>query len=128
MFDPALEALVHGQNFATLTTLNPQGVPQSSIMWIDCDHENLLINTEVARAKFRNISHNPLVTILIWDRENPYHYVEVRGLVGDTVIGKPADEHLENLARKYTGEAFAGTIESQRVILKITPTRTRAVD
>ncbi|MHB1732814.1 TIGR03618 family F420-dependent PPOX class oxidoreductase [Ferrimicrobium acidiphilum] len=128
MLDQTLEALVHGQNFATLTTLTPQGVPQSSVMWIDCDHEHLLINTEVARAKFRNISHNPVVTVLVWDRDNPYRYVEVRGIVHDTITGDLADEHLEQLARKYTGEAFAGTIESSRVILKIKPTRTRAVD
>lgn len=128
MLDPVLEALVHDKNFATLTTLSPKGVPQSSVMWIDCDHECLLINTETGRAKFRNISLNPLVTVLIWDRDNPYHYVEVRGIVRDTVTGTLADDHLEELAIKYTGEAFAGSRETPRVILKIAPTRTRAVD
>ncbi|WP_298344324.1 TIGR03618 family F420-dependent PPOX class oxidoreductase [Ferrimicrobium sp.] len=128
MLDPALEALVHDNNFASLTTLAPGGEPQTSVMWIDCDHEHLFINTEIARAKFRNISQNPHVSVLVWERENPYHYVEVRGLVTATTLGDRANDHLEELARRYTGQAFAGTIESARVIVEITPTRTRVVD
>ncbi|WP_298207460.1 TIGR03618 family F420-dependent PPOX class oxidoreductase [Ferrimicrobium sp.] len=128
MLDPALEALVHDKNFASLTTLTADGTPQASIMWIDCDHEHLLINTEVARAKFRNVSHNPQVNVLIWERTNPYHYVEVRGVVTSMTRGSRAADHLEELARKYTGQAFAGTVESDRVILEITPKRIRVVD
>ena len=128
MLDPALEQLAHGQNFAVLTTLTPQGHAQSSVMWVDCDHDHLLINTEVGRAKFHNITRQPNVTVLLWDRDNPYHYVEVRGAVTATITGSVADQQLEQLARKYTGQAFAGDIESERVILEITPERTRVVD
>jgi PPOX class probable F420-dependent enzyme len=97
-------------------------------MWVDCDHDHLLINTEVGRAKFHNITRQPNVTVLLWDRDNPYHYVEVRGAVTATITGAAADQQLEQLARKYTGQAFAGDIESERVILEITPERTRVVD
>ncbi|MEX6428320.1 MAG: PPOX class F420-dependent oxidoreductase [Ferrimicrobium sp.] len=128
MLDPALEDLVHGPNFAVLTTLTPHGTAQSSVMWIDCDHDHLLINTEVGRAKYRNIVQNPTVTLLVWDRNNPYHYCEVRGTVNTAITGPTAREQLEDLALKYTGQAFAGTIESERVILEITPHRTRVVD
>jgi general stress protein 26 len=46
--------LARGQNFAALTTLLPNGHPQTQVMWVDADDQRLLINTEVHRQKFRN--------------------------------------------------------------------------
>ena len=48
-------------------------------MWVDADDDHVLINTEVHRAKFKAVERDPRVTVMIWERENPYSYVEVRG-------------------------------------------------
>ena len=54
---------VHG----VLTTLMPDGMPQSSIVWVDYDGENVLINTTLERQKGRNMQLNPKVTVLVID-------------------------------------------------------------
>jgi PPOX class probable F420-dependent enzyme len=125
MLDSLLEELVHEPNFAAFTTLMPDGKPQTSIMWIDCDHDHLLINTEEQRQKFKNILRDPRVTVVVWDRENPYRYVEARGTVVEIVRGQPAREHIDQVSQKYTGGPYANPIGSPRVLLKIEPARQR---
>ncbi len=116
-------ALCQGLNFAAFTTLLPDGHPQTQLMWVDCDAGTLLINTEIHRVKFENIERDPRVSVTVWDRTNPYSYVEVRGRVVESVRGSLAREHIDQLARKYTGTDYANEITSERVILKIAPDR-----
>lgn len=116
-------ALCQGPNFAAFTTLFPDGHPQTQLMWVDCDAGTLLINTEIHRVKFENIERDPRVSVTVWDRTNPYSYVEVRGRVVESVRGSLAREHIDQLARKYTGTDYANEITSERVILKIAPDR-----
>lgn len=121
--DPRLTELATGANFAALTTLFEDGSPQTQVMWVDADDEHVLVNTEVHRAKFRNVQRDPRVTVTIWDRENPYAYVEVRGRVTDTVGGDEARDHIDACAQRYMGKDYPNPIQSERVILRITPDR-----
>ena len=127
MLDKEVMTLAQGKNFAVLTTLLPDGQPMSHVMWVDADEEHLLINTEVHRQKFKNISRDPRVTVTVIDASNPYLYAEVRGRVANTVKGKAAREHIDKLSDKYTGQPYDPTaITSERVILQIVPERQRS--
>ena len=100
---PMVLELARGQNFAALTTLLPGGHPQTQVMWVDADDQHLLINTEVHRQKFRNVERDPRVTVTIWDKEDPYRFVEVRGEVVEKVKGSEARKHIDELSQKYRG-------------------------
>ena len=119
---PKVVELARGKNFAALTTLLPGGHPQTQVMWVDAD-EHLLINTEVHRQKFKNVERDPRVTITIWDREDPYRFVEVRGEVVGKVKGAAARDHIDKLSYKYRGGPYGTKIRSERVILRIAPFR-----
>jgi PPOX class probable F420-dependent enzyme len=123
MLDEAIKKLATGKNIAAVTTLLPDGTPMTQPLWVDADDDHLLLNTEVHRQKFRNIRRDPRVTVAIWDSADPYFYVEVRGEVAETVQGPEARAHIDELARKYTGSDYAGTVQSERVILKVAPTK-----
>ncbi len=123
MLDDGVRKLASGKNFAALTTLLPGGQPQTHVMWVDCDDEHVLINTEVHRRKFKNVEADPRVTVAIWDAENPYSFAEVRGRVVETITGDDALASINAMARKYTGADYAPEIQSERVILKIAPDR-----
>lgn len=125
MLNDDVVKLCQGANFAALTTLFDDGTPQTQVMWVGCDDEHVLINTEVHRAKFRNTEADPRVTVMIWDAENPYSYVEVRGHVVATVTGDEAVAHINELSHKYMGADYGRPIQSERVILKIAPDRQR---
>jgi PPOX class probable F420-dependent enzyme len=120
---PKVVELVRGKNFAALTTLLPDGHPQTQVMWVDADDDRLLINTEVHRQKFKNVERDPRVTLTIWDGEAPYRFVEVRGEVVGITRGQEAREHIDELSHKYHGRPYRTKIRSERVILRIAPFR-----
>ena len=120
---PEVVELARGKNFAALTTLLPDGHPQTQVMWVDADDDHLLINTEVHRQKFKNVERDPRVTITIWDVEDPYRFVEVRGEVVGKSRGPEAREHIDKLSHKYHGRPYGTKIRSERVILRIAPLR-----
>lgn len=121
--DEQVRTLATGPNFAALTTLFEDGSPQTQVMWIDADDDHLLINTEAHRAKFRNVQRDPRVAVAIWDRDDPYRYVEVRGRVTATIGGAEARAHIDRCAERYTGAGYAPRIQSERVVLQVTPDR-----
>ncbi len=121
---PSVVQLARGQNFAALTTILPSGHPQTQAMWVDANEQHLLVNTEVHRQKFRNVERDPRVTLMIWDKEDPYRFVEVRGEVVEKVRGPEAREHIDKLSHKYRGTPYPQTrIRSERVMLRIAPLR-----
>ena len=122
-FHPMVLELARGQNFAALTTLLPGGHPQTQVMWVDANEQHLLINTEVHRQKFRNVERDPRVTVTIWDKEDPYRFVEVRGEVVEKVKGQEARKHIDELSQKYRGKPYQTQIRSERVVLRIAPLR-----
>ena len=126
MLDKEVKILAQGNNFAAFTTLLPGGAPMTHAMWVDADDAHLLINTEVHRRKFLNVTADPRVAVMVIDATNSYHYAEVRGRVVATVTGPEARQHIDFLSQKYNGTLFPGeNIKSERVILRIAPNRQR---
>lgn len=111
--------LLREPNFATVGTLNPDGSPQLTVVWIDWDGEHVLFNTAAGRRKPRNLERDPRVSVLVADREDGYRWVAVRGSAELTTAG--ADEHIDKLARKYTGEGWQPKLGEQRLLVRIRP-------
>ncbi|MDX1449292.1 MAG: PPOX class F420-dependent oxidoreductase [Acidimicrobiia bacterium] len=123
MLQEKTKALATGKNFAVLTTLMPDGSPQSHVMWVDADDTHLYINTEIHRQKFKNIQRDPRVTVTVIDSDDGYSFVEVRGRVVETIGGQRARDHIDELSQRYFGRPYRNQIKSERVILKIEPQR-----
>jgi PPOX class probable F420-dependent enzyme len=126
LLEEKVKQLAKAPNYGTITTLLPDGSPATHVMWVDCDDEYVLINTETHRAKFANVRRDPRVSVVIWDEGDPYSYAEIRGEVVETIAGSVARDHIDELSQKYTGGPYKNPIGSERVILKIAPTRQRA--
>ena len=121
--DADIKELATGPNFAAFTTLFADGRPQTQIMWVDADEDHVLINTEVHRAKFRNVERDPRVTVTIWEADNPYRYAEIRGRVTEVVRGQAARDHIDACSERYFGKPYPNEVQSERAILRITPDR-----
>ncbi|MCD6053414.1 MAG: class probable F420-dependent enzyme [Rubrobacteraceae bacterium] len=63
------------------------------------------------------------MTVTIWDKEDPYRFVEVRGEVVEKVKGQEARDHIDELSQKYRGKPYQTRIQSERVVLRIAPSR-----
>ncbi|MFI9778619.1 PPOX class F420-dependent oxidoreductase [Streptomyces sp. NPDC051956] len=118
-----VRALADGPNFAALTTLMPDGTPQTQVVWVAVEGDHLVINSEVERQKVRNLRRDPRATLMMWQRDNPYRYAEVRGhVVAEELQGARA--HIDELSRKYVGRPYPDRdINSDRIILRIAPDR-----
>ena len=94
--------LLDGPNFAVLATINPDGGPQTSAMWVGRDGDDALFSTIEGRRKTRNMRRDPRVSITVFDSADPYLYVELRGTVTFTEdVGRTFDI---GLSWKYDGK------------------------
>jgi len=94
--------LVDGRNYAVLATVNPDGSPQTSVMWVGRDGADLLFSTVEGRLKHRNMVRDPRVSVTIIDSADPENYVELRGTASMTPdIGSEFDNQL---SWKYDGK------------------------
>ena len=73
--------------FAVLTTVNADGGPQSSVVWLRTEGDDLVFSTIRGRLKCRNMEREPRVSVCAYDPADPYTYVEVRGTVTMTEDG-----------------------------------------
>jgi len=126
MLDPAIRDLAKGRNFGSISFHLSNDAIGTHVMWVDADDEHVLINTEVHRAKYKAMTANPSVTVTIWSSENAYSYAEVRGKVTGEIRGPQARANIDALSEKYNGTPYQPQIQSERVILQITPTRQRS--
>jgi PPOX class probable F420-dependent enzyme len=95
-------ALLDGRNYAVLATVNPDGSPQTSVMWVGRDRNDLLFSTVEGRVKHRNMRRDPRVSVVVIDSSDPENYVELRGRVSMTPdIGRALDTQL---SWKYDGQ------------------------
>lgn len=114
--------LVDGTNYAVLGTVNPDGSPQTSPVWLTRDGDDVLVSTTVGRQKEKNLARDPRASITVFDHDNPYQYVEIRGHITLTEDG--GFELRDRLAQKYTGEAYKWDgPDVVRVVVRITPER-----
>jgi PPOX class probable F420-dependent enzyme len=113
--------LAKGKNLASVVTLMPDGQPQALLTWVDHDGEHVLVNTEPQRQRARNLRRDPRVTVLIHS-DDPWDWAEIRGHVVETIDGSRARDHIDELARRYTGADYAAPVGPDgRIILVIAP-------
>jgi PPOX class probable F420-dependent enzyme len=108
--------------FAHLATLNADGSPQVTPVWVDFDGTNVVINTARGRVKAKNLAREPRVAVSIADPENPYRYLGIQGRVVE-MTENGGDAHIDKMAKKYLGKdtyPFRAPGEV-RVIVKIAP-------
>ena len=94
-------ALLDGKNYAVLATINPDGSPQTSVLWVGRDGNDLVFSTVAGRVKHRNMERDPRVSATVLDSADPENYVELRGRVSMT---PDVDRALDTrLSWKYDG-------------------------
>ena len=113
--------MASGPNYAALTTLFQNGVPQTHVMWVDTDGENILINTEIHRFKYKNVLKDSRVTVMIWKHDDPFKFVEIWGEVVGEITGQEARDNIDKLSQKYWDKPYPFPIQTERIVLVIKP-------
>lgn len=118
-----LQTLIDGPAFATVATVQPDGSPQLSVVWVKRDGHDILFSTLEGRRKHLNIVRDPRVTLLVNPADAPYTYGEVRGTATFTTEG--GWELIDELSRKYTGQGYDEFGHDEegdvRIVVRISP-------
>ena len=113
-----------------VTTLNRDGAPQSTIVWVDVDDAGVSVNTAHGRVKPRNLARDPRIALVVVDPEDPYRWLKVAGTAA--LVDDGADAQIDRLSKKYTGRDVYASRQpgEQRVSVRITPDRilSRGID
>jgi PPOX class probable F420-dependent enzyme len=118
--------LLNAPYFATVATVMPDGSPEATVVWIDCDGEHIYFNTAMHRLKARNLQRDPRTAITVFDPENPTgRALAVRGRA--ELLTEGAYEHANKLSLAYDGKPFRRLEPGEvRVIVKVTPEKVHA--
>lgn len=118
----AAKKLVDSPEMAVVTTLNADGSPQSSVVWVTRDGDDLLFDTAEGRAKPRNLRRDPRVSVVMYPQDNPYSYLEVRGTA--SLHADPEHKLIDKLSNKYLGKDYPWLSPGEeRVNVRITPAK-----
>ena len=113
--------ILEDKNFASLATINSDGSPQVSVVWIDYKDNHILINTAKNRIKTNNMERDPRVSISVTDAQNPYYQITFKGIVKN-ISESNADDHIHSLAKKYLNQdKYPISDKEIRVIVSIEP-------
>jgi PPOX class probable F420-dependent enzyme len=120
----AVRKLLDDPNPAVLATINPDGSPQTSVIWVGRDGDDLVISSAAGRRKDRNIRRDPRVSLSVYDQDDPEQYAEIRGTAA--VTEDAGRELAVRLAEDYegpgAGQAFLDLPpDVVRVVVRITP-------
>lgn len=116
-------ALLRGHNYAQLVTLNADGSPHVTVMWIDADAGHVLINTAQGRVKDRNLRRDPRAAVTVVDGDDWFRWISITGTVVGRVTGPEAEQHADALAHRYDGKPWTYIEGQVRVLYRIRPDR-----
>ena len=118
----AYRDILDKKSFAHVATVDDDGTPQVTPVWVDYDGELVWINSAKGRKKDRNLRARPTVAISVQDPDNPYRYLGMQGEIVE-ITEEGAAAHIHKLSHKYNGTDYPLTDDQIRVIYKIKPTR-----
>jgi PPOX class probable F420-dependent enzyme len=106
-----------------LGTIGASGRPQLSATWFLAEGDTVKISLNTARQKVKNLQADPKASFLIFDPENPYKYIELRG--DAEVTADDGYTFADKLGAKYGGANLRERDNpgESRVVVTIKPAR-----
>lgn len=114
--------ILEKKGFAHVATLGPDGAPQTTPVWYQWDGTILSFSHTTNRQKYRNIRRDPRIAISITDPDDPYRYIEIRGIV-ESIDDDPDHRFINTMAKKYLDENTHPwqQPEDVRVVVRVCP-------
>jgi PPOX class probable F420-dependent enzyme len=117
-------AMLTAENFAHVAVIRPDGSPHVTVTWIDASDDHVLVNSAVGRVKDRYLRRDPRVSVTVHDEAYPYRWIRIDGVVAEFVTGVEAEEHIDELNRRYNeGRPWTYKEDQERVLYRIRPER-----
>ncbi|MGP4020707.1 PPOX class F420-dependent oxidoreductase [Saccharopolyspora sp. 5N708] len=125
-----LAELLDSPVFAMVATIQPDGSPQQSVVWVQRDGDDVLFMSAIGSRKERNLRRDPRVSVLVSPPDAPYTYAAISGIATFESVG--VRQLRDELSIKYVGKAYAEHIEDtpeagadrrEITAVRVTPTK-----
>lgn len=120
---PSQGRFLQEPNYAVVAALREDGSPHQTIVWVDWDGDHVLLNLNTWRAKLQHMENDGRVSVLVLDRDDPYRWIGIEGMVVETTE-EGAAEHIIKQAGVYLGrDSYDFKPGEQRILVRIAPER-----
>jgi PPOX class probable F420-dependent enzyme len=98
--DGRTRELLEDKNFCHVVATSGDGSPHVTVVWVDVEGDEILLNGAEGRAWPANLLRDPNVVLTVVNLEDPYEYVTIEGRAVE-ITPDGADEHIDALGKKY---------------------------
>ena len=109
MIDGKVVKLFSEKNLVFIATIMPDGSPQVSPVWANCEDGYVLVNTAEGRIKHKNILRDPRVAVSVVSKDNPLDMTTIRG----TVVELIPDYDYTNMQTNSQSNTWERTLSIQ---------------
>ncbi len=128
---PDARAVIESGRLAHFVTVNPDGSPHVTIVWVGLDGDEIVIGKLAADQKVHNLRRDPRVSLSLeaeGAQMGMQHYLVVEGTARVTDGGAP--ELLAELAKRYIGpDAVFPPMPNppDGYVIRVTPSKVRGM-
>lgn len=100
-----LLALLYGDNFAQLATVNADGTPHIDTVWFLYQANQIVVATTHATKKAQNLAANGHGYIVVTNKTNPYEQAQIKV----TLTAMEPDDNMticDAISQRYIGKPF----------------------
>lgn len=108
-------------SICTFATLDDDGIPHVTPVWVDYDGEFLKVVTRTETRKYHHVRRDSRVGLVIIDPDDPHRYLSIQGVVAEHTEEGALAFSDEQAARYWDVEEFPYAREAPRALLFIRP-------
>ena len=97
-----LKTLLQDKAYGHVVTVNAEGQPRVTMVWMDVDGNEVLFNTAEGRKKIQDLRRDPRVIVSVQDPGNPQAYAVFHG-EARTITEEGARAHIDKLSKRFLG-------------------------
>src|SRR6476659_9061275 len=114
-----LKKILEDKAYGHVITYGPKGQPRVTMVWMDVDGDELLVNTAEGRKKPEDLRRDPRVIVSVQDRNTPQSYAVFHGTVR-VITEEGARPHIDKLAKRFLGvDKYPGPPTETRLLIRI---------
>jgi PPOX class probable F420-dependent enzyme len=100
-FPDQIRAFLDDLRFATISTIDPDGMPRPAVVWYAVDGDEIVINSALGRRWPTNLLRDPRMSISVIDAEDGYRWVGLTGTVRPITDRGTTQADIAATARRY---------------------------
>ncbi len=87
--------------FATISTLDPDGMPRQAVVWYTVDGDEIVINSALGRRWPANLLRDPRISFSVIDAADGYRWVGLTATVRAITDRATTQADIAGMARRY---------------------------